>query len=332
MIQNFGMKFKSSWRNSFRYLLYLVVLGVIVWFIHQNWQEVSRVTEVMGQGLWYWLVCATVFQVFRFMAQALAIKASFKAIQVDRRGRELLAVGLSALTVSVIAPVANFLYYIDDARRRGHPSIGSLYSIGVAVMVEWLMVALLSGLVVIFLASGGSVGTFLGVGALTLASFGLFIAISVVVAWYQPKSLGWIIGRFGRFADDWQDEWKVLSKKRPALKPLGATLFWHFLGHLAGFMSLVCVFLAFDLSLQLPALAFAYCASVVFLVLSPTPMGIGVVEGAITLVLVTSNYPVALATALALAFRGVSFWLPFLVGIILLHRLQKDRLILQESL
>jgi len=51
-------------------------------------------------------------------------------------------------------------------------------------------------------------------------------------------------------------------------------------------------------------------------IVSPTPAGSGIVEGVLVVVLKTLLVPLDAATIITLSYRGVTFWLPLLVGMI----------------
>jgi hypothetical protein len=61
---------------------------------------------------------------------------------------------------------------------------------------------------------------------------------------------------------------------------------------------------------------------VLFWIVSITPQGIGVVEGTMALVFTSLGIPAERATLIALSFRGLTFWLPLLVGFLLLRRVR----------
>lgn len=65
-----------------------------------------------------------------------------------------------------------------------------------------------------------------------------------------------------------------------------------------------------------------YGIAVLFWIVAITPQGIGVVEGAVTVTLASLGIPAVRAAAIALAFRGLSFWLPMGLGFLLLRRLR----------
>jgi uncharacterized membrane protein YbhN (UPF0104 family) len=56
-----------------------------------------------------------------------------------------------------------------------------------------------------------------------------------------------------------------------------------------------------------------------FMIVSPTPAGIGVVEGALTLGLHSLNVSLGNAALVALAYRGITFWIPLLFGMLSLR-------------
>ena len=51
-----------------------------------------------------------------------------------------------------------------------------------------------------------------------------------------------------------------------------------------------------------------------FLIVSPTPAGIGIVEGILAVALTSLNVPVEDATVVTITYRVFSFWFPFLIG------------------
>ena len=52
------------------------------------------------------------------------------------------------------------------------------------------------------------------------------------------------------------------------------------------------------------------------MIVSPTPSGVGFVEGALTLTLASFYIPLSDAAVIAIAYRGATFWLPLLFGML----------------
>ena len=87
------------------------------------------------------------------------------------------------------------------------------------------------------------------------------------------------------------------------------------------------VFLAFGVPPSLGTLIAGFSIAFLFMIVSPSPSGVGFVEGALTLTLASFYIPLSDAAVIAIAYRGVTFWLPLLFGMIAirgLDRLKKD--------
>lgn len=68
------------------------------------------------------------------------------------------------------------------------------------------------------------------------------------------------------------------------------------------------------------ALVAAFAVAAISVILSPTPQGVGVVEAAIAAILTAHGCSLATATAIALVYRGIMFWIPFCIGALLLSQ------------
>ena len=81
---------------------------------------------------------------------------------------------------------------------------------------------------------------------------------------------------------------------------------------LMGVMS--AIFLAFQVPFSAGTIIGGFAISYLFLVISPTPAGIGIVEGIMPLALSSLNVPWSQAIIITLAYRGVTFWFPLGIG------------------
>ncbi|MEU1552459.1 lysylphosphatidylglycerol synthase transmembrane domain-containing protein [Streptomyces scabiei] len=90
---------------------------------------------------------------------------------------------------------------------------------------------------------------------------------------------------------------------------------------------LVAVGLALGLDIPVAHMALAYLAATVAVALVPAPGGLGPVEAALVVALVAAGGPVAVATAVVLAFRIITVWLPLLPGALTLGVLVRLKVI-----
>ncbi|OIJ63299.1 hypothetical protein WN71_034970 [Streptomyces mangrovisoli] len=90
---------------------------------------------------------------------------------------------------------------------------------------------------------------------------------------------------------------------------------------------LVAVGQALDLPVPPVYMALAYLAATVAVALVPTPGGLGSVEAALIVALVAAGGPVALATAVVLAYRIITVWVPLVPGAVTLGALVRLKVI-----
>ncbi len=104
-------------------------------------------------------------------------------------------------------------------------------------------------------------------------------------------------------------------------KRLAGPSAWAFLSHLAMMMVLGFLFLAAAEPIPVDILATGYAIGWLFSVVSITPQGVGFVEAAMIGTFTSLGVAFELATVVVLAYRGITFWLPFMFALGTLHRL-----------
>jgi uncharacterized protein (TIRG00374 family) len=83
-------------------------------------------------------------------------------------------------------------------------------------------------------------------------------------------------------------------------------------------------FIEFQIGWSIGTLVASYTLAYLFLVVSPTPSGIGIVEGILPLAMVGLGIPLGEAIIVTLSYRAVTFWIPFLLGGISLRLLERE--------
>ena len=73
------------------------------------------------------------------------------------------------------------------------------------------------------------------------------------------------------------------------------------------------------------ALICGYVVATLFAMISITPQGVGVVEAAVVVAFTMFGETAAAGTAIGLVYRGIVFWMPFLIGAILIQRTKTFR-------
>jgi uncharacterized protein (TIRG00374 family) len=88
---------------------------------------------------------------------------------------------------------------------------------------------------------------------------------------------------------------------------------------------LMASFLSFDVPFTAGTIIGGFSISYLFLIVSPTPSGIGIVEGIMPLALSSLRVEWSQAVIVTLAYRGITFWFPLGVGAIALRILNREK-------
>jgi len=100
------------------------------------------------------------------------------------------------------------------------------------------------------------------------------------------------------------------------------TIFVAFLAHLLDLTTLYILFLTFHQPVGFGTLIAGYAVGILFWIVSITPQGIGVVEGMMALTFTSLGITGSVATTVVLAFRGLTFWMPMLLGFFAVQRMR----------
>ena len=100
------------------------------------------------------------------------------------------------------------------------------------------------------------------------------------------------------------------NRPRGLLKPL----FLAFLNKGLLICVLLCSFLAFQVPFSGGTIIGGFAIGYLFMIVSPTPAGIGVVDGALPLVLRSLRVVWSQAVIITLTYRAMTFWVPLSFG------------------
>ena len=326
-----------------RWLLWLLVI-VFFGFVISRLPEVEKLIATLAHGQWQWILAAAFLQLGRYVAFTAVFQSAFDLVGVKSRISGLLPIMFASVFVNLVAPIggaSGFALFVDDAARRGQSGARASAGTILALTSEYSSfgVVLIIGLV--YLAVHHALAGYELAGAALLALIIGSLASALVLARWSPERLhrlfAWMHrqinrlgGRFRRpslLAEGWAD--KNATEFTHAAHAMTAhpwglarTLAVALGMHAVNIASLYALFLAFSQPIGLGALIAIFGVGMLFWMVSITPQGIGMVEGAMVLVCTALGVPAAEATAITLAFRGLSLWLPVLVGFVLLRRLR----------
>jgi uncharacterized protein (TIRG00374 family) len=128
--------------------------------------------------------------------------------------------------------------------------------------------------------------------------------------------------RAHKFAHEMANDLRSLPEKVHSLR---IPLLYSFVSKALLMGVLLSVFMAFQVPFSAGTIVGGFAISYLFLVVSPTPSGVGIVEGIMPLALTSLRVPWSEAVIITLAYRGITFWLPLGFGAIALRMLEREK-------
>ena len=313
-----------------------ILIGIV--FVLVNIAEVQSIVDTLKKGDLRFLLLALGVEVLWMLNVAASYRYVYKALGLDERTGRLIMMAAAANFVNVIAPsggVGGMGVFISEARRNRYSSAKVTVAGALVVMFDYLgfLSVLGLGFVVLFRRNNinsvelfASVfllliaivwGTMLYLGMRSEQTFGRILAKLVGIAngalrpFIRREYLS--EERAYAFAHD-ASAGLILLRQKPINLIIPA--FLGLTSKLLLMLILLLLFLAFQVSFSAGTIVAGFSMGYLFYIVSPTPSGIGFMEGALTLGLSSLNVPIGAAAVIALAYRGITFWLPLLVGML----------------
>jgi glycosyltransferase 2 family protein len=319
-----------------RKIIIALVLFLAIVFVILRFSELKNIMNTLHHSNYRFLIAAVIIEFIWMFNSATDYGSLYRLVGLKEKTPHLVLVATAANFVNVIAPsvgIGGMAVFLDDAARQNH-STGRVTVVGVLyILFDYLAFfgVLTLGFIVLIRRNN------LNAGELTAAAILLAIAVGVAFLLYLGyksaerlgNALAWIARLINRvlrpfihrnylqeerahyFAHEVAEGISMLRGKRKEL-------LWPFLYALNNFALLICVlaftFLAWGTPFTVGTLVGGFAIAYLFLIVSPTPSGLGVVEGAMTIALNTLRVQWEAAVLITLTYRLITFWLPLAIG------------------
>ncbi|HSM55954.1 MAG TPA: flippase-like domain-containing protein [Candidatus Sulfomarinibacteraceae bacterium] len=329
--------------NKRRWLLW-VLIASFLWLVLTRLNEIENLVETLSSGIWLWVLAAGLLQIVYFVFQARVYQVAFTVVDVRTPLYGLVPVVIGSMFINAVAPsggTAGVALYVDDAVQRGQsgPRAAAGTLLGITGTYAGFGALVLFSL--FYLRSAQALRLHEVVGAMVLLAFIVSLSTLLLLGGSHPgllrRLLGAVQGLANRvaarvdrapfLAPHWSaktaEEFSnaaTAARARPGQLPV--MLLWAVAAHLVQVLSLYALFLAFRQPPVVGVVAAGYAIGHLFVIIAPTPPGIGYVETLMPRTLMALDVPGAAATIIVLAFRGLTFWIPMLVGFLLLRQLR----------
>lgn len=324
-----------------RKFFFAVVLLLAVIFLIGELAEVQAIVSTMQKGDGRFLILAFFIQGIWLANVALSYWTIFRLLNLEETPLNLFNLAAAANFINVIAPTAGMggmAVFVGQSRKAGYSSAraaiaGALYvlfdylgfililALGISVLFRrnhLTLIEITASIILVIIAVGLATLLFLG----TRSANALGHALALLTRWINIGSRFLIKRdylsekRAYEFANDAAEGLSEI-KTQPAnlIIPAGLAVF----NKLLLILVFTLVFLAFGIPFTAGTIIAGFSISYLFMIVSPTPSGIGFVEGILTLTLGSLNVPLGAAAVVALAYRGITFWFPLMIGMITLR-------------
>ena len=319
--------------------LLIIVAILAVSFLIGNAALMSEFANTVVHGELLPLSIAVVVTVLRYITQGASYNAAFETVKLKTGVMQnvYLVLGLVFInTFCLFSGATGVAFIIDDARRKSG-DIGIATSGAVLTQIGYfaaLLIVSIVGMLLLFFY--GTMNTLFLIGSLLLIGTLGILCSFFVLAHFKPGALHalfrWVesvarrvLKTFNRnLAPGWGSgvaESFVTSSKLLISNPSGVvvTIAYATLSATFNCACLVAVGFAFGYDQVIPLIA-AFSLAAVSIQLSPTPQGIGITEAVITAMLTAYGCTIATSAAIALVYRGIMLWLPFIAGALCLSQ------------
>ena len=330
-----------------RKFLFILILFLAAAFVYLSFGELESIIETIQHGNVWFVLLALLLQCGWFIVSGLTYLSLYRALGQNGSVYEFSLMSAAANFVNTVMPsagIGGMAVFISHANRNNHsPGKATVVSM-LFVFLDYIafMVVLALGLIALF-RRNDLTSTEIAASAVIL-TIAIGLGFLLYLGSRSAAALGNALAKMARFinriakpfihrdylseerayefANEMADDLKSLPEQsRSLIKPM-----LYAFANKALMMGILTVcFLSFDVPFTAGTIIGGFSIAYLFLIVSPTPSGIGIVEGVMPLALSSLRIPWSQAIIITLAYRGITFWFPLGVGALALRVLERER-------
>jgi uncharacterized protein (TIRG00374 family) len=313
-------------------LVSFLAIGLVIF----SFSELENTAATLQKSNWLFVLAALAVELLWLLTVALTYQSFYRQLGLDDSLAHLTLVVAAVNFVNVVAPTAGMggmALFVDSGRKRGQPS-GLVTAAGALFLFfDYLafIFVLALGLVVLIRRHNLSTGEV--TASLLLVIIASILGILLYIGSRSASRLGTILARMTRRVNgiarpfikrNYLDESRAhtfaseIAQGLAGLRDDPWRLLWPLLFSLANKALLITIlmltFLAFDVPFSAGTIIAGFAIGYLFLIVSPTPAGVGVVEGVLALALNSLRVEWSQAVIVTLVYRAITFWFQLAAG------------------
>lgn len=316
-------------------------------FVYLSFGELQTIMQTLQQGNFWFVLIALMIEFGWFAVAGLTFRSLYLLLGIDETVYKLSLLSAAANFVNIVAPSAGMggmVVFMSNAHRRGLSRGKITVASMLYILLDYIafLVVLALGLIVLFRRNDLH-GSELAASAIIFAiaaALGFLMYLGSRSATALGNALAWMArivnrvahpfihreylseARAHEFAHDMAGDLKSLPERpRSLMLPLA----YAFANKSLLMCILISIFLAFQVPFTAGTIIGGFAISYLFLIVSPTPSGIGIVEGVMPLALSSLRVPWSQAVIITLAYRGITFWVPLGVGALAFRVVNREK-------
>ena len=336
-----------------RTFILIIVLFLGAAFVYLSFGELQTILQTLRQGNFWFVLIALIIQFGWYVIAGLIFRSLYLLLGIEESIYKLSLLIAAANFVNIVAPSAGMggmAVFISNANRRGYSrgkiTIASMLyllfdyiAFLIVLALAWIVLirrndldpSQIAASTIIFLIAT-ALGFLMWLGSRSAVALGNVLAWMarlvnrVVYPFLHREYLSQT--RAHMFAHEMAKDLRSLPE-RP--RSLAVPLLYAFANKVVMMCILASVFLAFQVPFSAGTIIGGFAISYLFLIVSPTPSGIGIVEGVMPLALSSLRVPWSQAVLITLAYRGITFWIPLAIGALALRLLEREKITVPKS-
>ncbi len=324
-------------RKFFILLVFFLAISMVI----VSFSELQNILETLRKADFRYLLGAFILEVLWMFNLGAMYAAIYDSLGIEDSPRRLFPVVAAVNFVNVVAPsagVGGVTIFLRDGRRRGYPPGKVTVSSALYVLLDWasVLVVILLGLIVLVRRNNLNASEISAAAFLFLVA--LFLGVLLYIGSHSEERLGnvlaWLADKINRLLRvfihrDYLDTQRAhefaaemgegLQMLRQEPQRLLRPMMWALSSKGLLILVFLSTFLAFDVPFSAGTIIGGFAIGYLFLIVSPTPSGVGVVEGVLTVALRSLRVASGAAVVITLSYRAVTFWFPLLVGAVAFH-------------
>jgi len=330
-----------------RKFIIILVLFLGAALVYLSFGEIETILQTLKKGEFRFIFLALLIECAWFLVSGLTYLSLYRILGLDGSFHKLALMSASANFINTVAPsvgMGGMAVFISDATRTNQSPGKATVASMLYIFLDFIafLVVLTLGLIVLFrrndlhpteiatssimFAIAAGLGFLLYLGSRSAKALGNALAWMarlvnrVVRPFLHREYLS--EARAHTFANEMATDLRSLPERyRSLVKPM----LFAFANKALLMGVLTASFLAFQVPFTAGTIIGGFAISYLFLIVSPTPSGIGIVEGVMPLALSSLRVEWSQAVIVTLAYRGITFWFPLGVGALAFRSLNKER-------